>query len=153
MRCWDTLKYMDTLPALAAPEHPANLRHVSAPTIKVFAYTRLSNDPQGRRADHRAQRRRIEEVVERQGWPGVAEWFHDTDRSASNEAVERSGWDALLAAVRAVKGRRRGSERSVRFFHFGQGGRPGNNSGGYCLHSSGERGEDHVGLAAIIVPL
>lgn len=76
-------------------------------TIRVLGTTRLSSDPEGRRANHAAQRRAINELVTREGWPAIDErdWFTDTDRSASKAGVERPGWQALLATVENIDAR------------------------------------------------
>jgi site-specific DNA recombinase len=81
--------------------------HTAPRQIRVLGTTRLSDDPKGKRIDHKAQRRAINELVERQGWPAIADadWFSDTDKSASKDDVERPEWDRLLDTVRGIDSR------------------------------------------------
>lgn len=68
-----------------------------------FGYTRLSNDPEGRRGDHETQ---VDSILRtRAGLPdqvGEIRWFKDDDRSASKAKVVREDWDKLLAAIAAL---------------------------------------------------
>lgn len=72
--------------------------------IRVLAYTRLSDDPQGRRIDHTTQVNGINECIARFGLPPVApeDWFSDTDTSASKSEVYRRGWQSLLDTIRNI---------------------------------------------------
>lgn len=74
--------------------------------VLVFRYTRLSNDPGGKRADHETQNRGLDELGPRWGLPAAVQEFSDDDRSASKLAVERPDWLALLDAIRRVDARR-----------------------------------------------
>jgi DNA invertase Pin-like site-specific DNA recombinase len=73
-------------------------------TPLVFTYTRLSNDPDGKREDHETQWRHIDAVIARLGLPRPldAHRFTDDDRSAHRIDVERPGWLALLEAIAHV---------------------------------------------------
>lgn len=72
----------------------------------VLTYTRLSNDPGGKREDHATQWRHIAAVAARLGvaLPGPDEQYTDDDRSASRADVTRPGWLALLDRIKHVDG-------------------------------------------------
>lgn len=75
--------------------------------VRVLASLRLSNDPEGKKASPRTQRRKIIDLVQREGWPPVADedWFIDRDKSAYKEDVVRTEWQRLLETVEEIDGR------------------------------------------------
>lgn len=70
-------------------------------------YSRLSDDPQGKRANHTTQKRENNDRRHREGWPPIppGNRYSDNDRSASDPTVERPGWTSLLNRMKAVNRR------------------------------------------------